>query len=203
MTKTQEQKILPKKLVIVGDGFCGKTSLLMAYRDGAFPDIYVPTVFDDYSAQATVDGKRILLHLWDTAGQEEYDRLRPLAYPDSDVVLICFTVESRASYNNIRQLWLPEVLHYCYGIPFFLVACKKDLRNDLQTRKQLARNNDQPISNEEGNNLSKAIGAHEYVECSAKTLENVNYLFQQAAAAAVRRKAVSAEITEGGCCTIL
>ncbi|VDP97044.1 unnamed protein product [Trichobilharzia regenti] len=82
-----------KKLVIVGDGACGKTCLLIVFSKDQFPEVYVPTVFENYVADIEVDGKQVELALWDTAGQEDYDRLRPLSYPDTDVILMCFSID--------------------------------------------------------------------------------------------------------------
>jgi small GTP-binding protein len=54
-------------------------------------------------ADVEVDGKHVELALWDTAGQEDYDRLRPLSYPDSHVILICFAVDSPDSLDNVQE----------------------------------------------------------------------------------------------------
>jgi small GTP-binding protein len=69
----------------------------------AFVQVYVPTVFENYVADVEVDGKHVELALWDTAGQEDYDRLRPLSYPDSHVILICFAIDSPDSLDNVQE----------------------------------------------------------------------------------------------------
>ena len=71
--------------------------------DSLFSQVYVPTVFENYVADVEVDGKHVELALWDTAGQEDYDRLRPLSYPDSHVILICFAVDSPDSLDNVQE----------------------------------------------------------------------------------------------------
>lgn len=76
---------------------------LFSYTQDKFPTEYVPTVFDNYAATVKVDGRMVNLGLWDTAGQEEYNRLRPLAYPHCDVFLIVFSVIEPSSFINARK----------------------------------------------------------------------------------------------------
>ncbi|KAK5054448.1 hypothetical protein LTR84_001338 [Exophiala bonariae] len=170
-----------RKLVIVGDGACGKTCLLIVFSKGTFPEVYVPTVFENYVADVEVDGKHVELALWDTAGQEDYDRLRPLSYPDSHVILICFAIDSPDSLDN----WISEVLHFCQGLPIILVGCKNDLRYDPKTTEELAKTSQKPVTAEQGEEVRKKIGAYKYLECSAKTNQGVREVFESATRAAL------------------
>nr|XP_042913442.1 rho-related protein racG-like [Parasteatoda tepidariorum] len=71
----------PIKLVVVGDGTVGKTCLLISYTFGEFPVDIIPTVFETFEGYMEVDNIRVSLTLMDTAGQEDYEKLRPLWYP--------------------------------------------------------------------------------------------------------------------------
>lgn len=71
-------------------------------------------MFENYVADVEVDGKHVELALWDTAGQEDYDRLRPLSYPDSHVILICFAVDSPDSLDNVQEKVCLSYLSGCY-----------------------------------------------------------------------------------------
>lgn len=177
-----------KKLVIVGDGACGKTCLLIVFSKDEFPEVYVPTVFENYVADIEVDGKAVELALWDTAGQEDYDRLRPLSYPDTDVILMCFAIDSPDSLENIPEKWVPEVKHFCPNVPILLVGNKKDLRNDPQTIKELKSLKQEPVSTEDGQAMCQRIGAQGYLECSAKTKDGVRRIFETATQLAISKK---------------
>ncbi|KAI0798135.1 P-loop containing nucleoside triphosphate hydrolase protein [Abortiporus biennis] len=167
---------IKRKLVVVGDGGCGKTCLLIVYAENRFPEAYVPTVFENYVTQVQFEGKTVELALWDTAGQEEYDRLRPLSYPESNVILIVFSVDYPSSLANVQDKWYPEVAHFCEGTPLILVATKIDLRRDDQAIRMLTAQGSNPITYDQGARVAHDIGA-KYVECSAKTGKGVQEVF--------------------------
>ena len=116
------------KLVVVGDGGVGKSCFLICATTQHFPCNYVPTVFDNYSANIMVKGKPFSVGLWDTAGQEDYDRLRPLSYPATDVFVVCFDVANRSSFQNVTEKWIPELRHFVPDVPVLLLGTKTDLR---------------------------------------------------------------------------
>ncbi|KAK7584019.1 hypothetical protein V9T40_004982 [Parthenolecanium corni] len=176
----------PIKCVVVGDGAVGKTCMLISYTTDSFPGEYVPTVFDNYSAPMVVDGIPVSLGLWDTAGQEDYDRLRPLSYPQTDVFLICFSVASPSSFENVISKWYPEIKHHCPDAPLILVATKIDLREDTETLATLAEQNLSCIKREHGQKLANKIRAVKYMECSALTQRGLRQVFDEAVRAVLR-----------------
>ncbi|KAH9999048.1 signal transducer [Russula vinacea] len=167
---------MKRKIVVVGDGGCGKTCLLIVYAHNRFPEAYIPTVFENYVTNRQFDGKIVEIALWDTAGQEEYDRLRPLSYPESHVILIVFSVDFPVSLANVLDKWYPEVAHFCEGTPLILVATKTDLRRDDNTRRMLGAQGQTPVTPDQGAEVAREIGA-KYVECSAKTGSGVQEVF--------------------------
>ena len=165
------------KCVVVGDGDVGKTALLISFTTNSFPGEYIPTVYDNYSATVVVDGKPVMLGLWDTAGQEEYDRLRPLAYPLTKIFLLCFSLVSPETYHNTLTKWGPEIQHYCKEVPILLVGTKLDLREDEETVAKLRTNQLTPITYPQGLSMANDVGAVKYLECSTKTNQGLRQVF--------------------------
>jgi len=185
------------KCVVVGDGAVGKTCLLISYTTNAFPGEYIPTVFDNYSANVMVDGKPVNLGLWDTAGQEDYDRLRPLSYPQTDVFLVCFSIISGASFENVKTKWHPEINHHAPGVPILLVGTKGDLRHDQNMINTLGAKGQRLITEDDAKKTAAAIGAVKYLECSALTQEGLKAVFDEAIRAALNKKKPAAK---SSCC---
>ena len=167
------------KVVIVGDGAIGKTCFLVTYTTNRYPDNYIPTVFDDYTAEVCIDGNPFTLRLWDTAGQEDYDRLRPLSYPDTDCFLVCYSIESPESLEHITYKWLPEIQHHCPSTPFLIVGLKADLRDDESTIRELKRYGVSPVAKEVGQAMAEKVRAYAYVECSAKQRKGFDNVFSE------------------------
>lgn len=152
------------KLVTVGDGTVGKTCLLITYTTNQFPKNYIPTIFDEYSAEvSTSDNRRIHLNLWDTAGQEEYDRLRVISYPHTSAFLLCFSLVKPESFQNIRAKWFPEVNHHCPTAKLILVGTKLDLKQDPQVLNELRMNGQTVVSDQDAEQLRKYIKAQCYI----------------------------------------
>lgn len=125
---------------------------------------YVPTVFDNYNANAIVDGQPVNLGLWDTAGNfflapflllfmlvccagsDEYNSLRPLSYPGTDVFLLCFSLFSPSSLDAIQSKWFPEVKEHADGTPIILVGTKLDLREKESAVATLKESGQEPVT---------------------------------------------------------
>ena len=111
--------------------------------------------------------------VYDTAGQEEYEKLRPITYKSSDIILVCYSVESQESLVNVTDKWIPELRYFCPTTPIILVANKNDLRDGVQRHRL--------VKDEDGRLTCKRIRAHMFFECSAKSGANVREVFESAA----------------------
>ena len=176
------------KCVVIGDGAVGKTCLLISYTTNKFPTDYIPTIFDNYAVTVMIGGEQYTVGLFDTAGQEVYDRLRPLAYPQTDIFIVCFSVVAPVSFENVKQTWIPELMHHCPKTPFLLVGTQVDLRDaaPANTKTKIYKRKEKPISFEQGDKLARDINAVKYVECSALTQKGLKNVFDEAILAALQ-----------------
>ncbi|XP_053136164.1 rho-related GTP-binding protein RhoF isoform X2 [Hemicordylus capensis] len=147
---------------------------------------YAPSVFEKYSTSVTVGKTEVILNLYDTAGQEDYDRLRPLSYQNTNIVLICYDVMNPTSFDNVLIKWAHEVNHFCRGTPIVLVGCKTDLRKDKEQLRKLRSAQQEPITYNQGEEACRQLNADVYLECSAKIRENVEQVFKETANIALR-----------------
>lgn len=165
------------KCVVVGDDGVGKTSLLLSYISNS----RCVKVFEEGSANVVVDGEPITLRLWDTIGQAEYDRLRPKAYPYTDVFIICFSLVQLRSYENVREKWYPEVRHHCPDVPVILAGTMLDVReDDIQLTAEFGCTDLNSVTYQQGLTMAHEINATKYLECSALTQTGVGSVFDEA-----------------------
>ncbi|XP_030374383.1 ras-like GTP-binding protein RhoL [Scaptodrosophila lebanonensis] len=161
----------PYKIVVVGDGNTGKTCLLMSYIKNEFPIDYVPTIFDNFTTQTVVDNNEHKISLWDTAGQEVYENLRTLCYPNTKCFILCYAINIRQSYANIINIWIPEIRHYSNNAAIVLVGTKSDLR---------VKNSSKFVTTAEGKRLCSKVNADSFIESSAKIKHNISEIFVEA-----------------------
>ena len=169
----------------------------MCYTKNVFPTEYLPTVFDNYLSTLTVGDKTVSMALWDTAGQEEFDSLRPLSYPGTDLFIICYSVASRSSFKNIGERvcneynltypsltssqWYPEVTNACPNALIMLVGTKIDLLESPEEIRKMEETNTKPVTLEEAEELANSLECVACLQCSALTKKNLKEVFQTAA----------------------
>jgi small GTP-binding protein len=176
------------KILVTGDGMVGKTSLLHRYAKNEFPEQHEATVFDTYSVQVNIGGQTWDLSLFDTAGQEDYDSLRPLTYGNADVFVLCYSCMKPEGIDNLVKKWLPEKEQYNKDAPYVLVGTKTDLRNDKEaTAALLKASGKMPVFCED---VDKAPfkECKKVLECSAKTGEGVRDVMNEIIKVALHHK---------------
>ena len=167
------------KCVVVGDPNVGKSTLIMNYKDRKCGD-NVPDVVDACAVPVFFDGKSATLNVWDSRGHSDYDGVRPLLYPESDVCMVCYSVADPESYNNVSNKWIPELNKHRPNTPIVLVGTKTDLREELAERSK-ENTCGEPLTYARGEELAERIKAVRYIECSALTQQGVKHVFQEAA----------------------
>ncbi|KAK0294132.1 Rho GTPase [Friedmanniomyces endolithicus] len=188
-----------------------------------------PTVFENYVHDIFIDNVHVELSLWDTAGQEEFDRLRSLSYDDTHAIMLCFSVDSPESLENVESKWVGEIAENCPGVRLVLVALKCDLREkhgDEDGEDGVVHEPKRPmIDYKQGLAVAEKIKALRYLgvlnhvhpadtrripmltlhlcaECSAMKNRGVNEAFTEAARVALQVKNVKGD-KQGGCCSMM
>ncbi|KAJ4461785.1 putative rho family small GTPase [Paratrimastix pyriformis] len=182
------------KFVVVGDGAVGKTCLLYVFANNIFPEDHVPTVFDDYSANCVLDEHAYSLGLWDTAGQDEYNKMRPFSYNQTHVFLACFSCADKNTLENVKMKWIPEVRAHVQDPLIMMVGTKCDLRSPTDPNA---------CTDEHIERVKKETKSCEVVLCSAKTHLRIDEVFHTAIRVHLRGREYYLKPDKKGCCTIL
>jgi small GTP-binding protein len=156
------------KLVAVGDGAVGKTSLLMIFNVTPFPERSVPTIFGHETQNMTILDTPCKLRNWDTAGQDDYDRLRPLSYRGANGILLCFALDSQQLFVNLTDRWIGEVKHYCPNAKVILMGTKSDLRQ---------AGNANHVTNDEARGFQREQKHEALIACPPKSGEGADQAF--------------------------
>ncbi len=189
----------PRKIVVVGDMCSGKSSLISAYCKDRFNETYVPTILRSCITDAILHGEKVELVVIEVSGREDYFKLRKCAYRKADAVVLCYSCDNPSSLEKIRTYWLPELQENVPNAPCILVGTKKDIRDEILGHDQL-----EGISPEErihriksesekfvvervGYEISEAIGAHCFLECSAKYRDGTRNVFESVAKVAMKK----------------
>jgi len=154
------------KVVIVGDRCVGKTSLLLTYSQNKFPDGVTPTVIDAYKGMTKHKGDAVELDVYDTAGQEDFSRVRPISYNGTSVFIICFSLISEDSLENACTKWYREVKQLGPRCPLILVGTKSDLRDEFLNSGNPQKQK-MAVTYTQGVSMAKKHNFSAYYECSA------------------------------------
>lgn len=158
------------KILLIGDSGVGKSSLLVSFISNAVDDL-APTIGVDFKIKTlTVSGKRLKLTIWDTAGQERFRTLTSSYYRGAQGIILVYDVTRRETFTNLSDVWAKEVELYSNN-----QDCVKMLVGN-----KVDRESERAVTREEGVALAKELGGL-FLECSAKTRENVQHCFEELA----------------------
>lgn len=179
-----KDEVINLKVTCVGDTKTGKTCLLYSFADGEIPTVYIPSSYQhnkpEYGGSDVpieVDGKKYIIYLEDVPGSLP-ESLRAQQYPNTDVFLLVFSVVDPSSFQNAKDLWIPELQKTSKTTPIILVGNKADLLEDETVIAKLEEEGQKPIRLAEKG--MKVKGCVTYKECSALKVQGVTELFQEA-----------------------
>ena len=181
------------KCSVVGGPRAGTTWIIRSYsenwtRDGLpdFPEwplSYMPEV------DLLIDGKSCRMLIYDIPSPDDYDRLKPLCYDDTDIVLLCYSMDNPESYEMVASKWYQEIRFYCPHVPIILVATTCDALTDKEfdAHPLYYKNPAGPLTRMDGCRLREEIGALKLMECSGKTGFGLEEVFREAARTVLSR----------------
>ncbi|KAF5819378.1 putative small monomeric GTPase [Helianthus annuus] len=170
MSSSSAQYALSFKILLIGDSGVGKSSLLVSFISNTVDDL-APTIGVDFKMkQLTVAGKRLKLTIWDTAGQERFRTLTSSYYRGAQGIILVYDVTRRETFTNLSEIWAKEVDLY---------STNQDCIKMLVGNK-VDKDSERFVSREEGAALAKELGCI-FLECSARTQENVHQCFEELA----------------------
>jgi len=169
---------------VVGDEAVGKNHLILSYLD---KDLYSSEsiIFDNYCTTFMVENIPYTLTIRKASGVENYDNIRSVLYDKTDVFLVCFSVVSQTSFDNVKKKWFPEILKFRPDVPCLIVGTQIDRLQEQSTLDQLEKKYTKPITEMQGRLLAKELKAYKYVQCSAITKKGVKKVFEEAIIAAL------------------
>ena len=188
----------PRKVVVMGDMFSGKSNLISAYCRDRFSTNYVPTLLSTCLTDAKVFGENIELVVVEVVGREDYAKLRKCAYHKMDAVILCYSADNPESLRRITDYWVPELKHYAPKVPFILVATKKDIRDDVLYEGN-SSSEEGVVPTASGEKVAKSIGAQSFVECSALYRDSTRDVFETAAKVALRKSRRKRKMRQNRC----
>lgn len=196
------------KCVVDGDITVGKTCLLITYTTNVFPSEYISSIFDSHSVKVRVENQSIELGLWDMVGHENHSKLIPLVYPFTNCFILCFSLVSLTSLENIENKYVPLIKKYCPNVPFIIVGTKSDLRDAYEQHEYEFKSKGwQPIPSSKGEEMKNKVGAQYYVECSSLKQLHLDDVFELATKVALnspnQMNASCSEDKQDSCCIIM
>ena len=158
----------PREIKVVAVGDAPKVPFLMVLDDKPFPDRYVPTILENYTREVTMNNVTYRINAWDTAGQYEFDKLRPLTYACANVILLVFDLSFKATFSNLREKWISEVTHYCKDVKILVIGINLDLRQV---------GNPNHVTDQEAEQFVQEFKFATYIPCSARTGEGIDKIW--------------------------
>ena len=163
-----QQKEFLYKILLLGDTSVGKTCFLMRYTDNTFQEIHISTIGLDYKLKNVQleDGKIVKIQIWDTAGQDRFRSITKNYYKGAHGIILIYDVTDKKTYENVKA-WIEQIREEVSdNVTIILVGNKID---DFEGRK---------VKKEEGEKAAKEFGLS-FFECSAKTGENIDLIFNE------------------------